>query len=217
MSPLLEALPTVLVAVFVVAVVALAIVGIGTIVWFASHVFSIPGVIVHEFAHATACRLVGVRVLEVVYFRFGDPAGYVRHEQPQQYREAFAVSVAPFLVNTLVAFAAFLGVATLVVAGDIASIDDVRTSPGERLAALALLTWLGLSVGTYAFPSTGDANVLWTRSRLEWRRSPLVLLGLPVVAVIYLANLLSWLWADVLYALGLLALAFALLGNPVGV
>ncbi|RQG92104.1 DUF3267 domain-containing protein [Natrarchaeobius chitinivorans] len=211
----IEILPIPILFAIVVAVLALAIVGIGTLCAVAVRLFTVPGVVVHEFAHASACRLVGVRVLEVVYFQFGDPAGYVRHEQPRRYREAFVVSVAPFLVNTIVAFVAFLGLATLVAASDVASLGDVRTISREPLAVGAGLAWLGLSVGIHAFPSTGDADVLWTRSRLEWRRSPLVLLGLPVVAVIYVANVLSWLWADVLYALGLLALAFALVGVPV--
>jgi len=58
----------------------------------------------------------------------------------------------------------------------------------------------------------GDANVLWTRSRAEWRRSPRVLLGVPIIVVIYVANLLSWLWADVLYAIGLFILAAWVMG-----
>ena len=210
----LESLPAPGLVVLLTIAIVPAIVGLGTLFWLGSHLFVVPGVVVHEFAHAAACRLVGVRVLEVVYFRFGDPPGYVRHEQPRRYRAAFVVSVAPFLVNTGVAVAAFLGLAALVETGGIASVGDVRTASKETLAAGALLAWLGLSVGMHAFPSTGDATQLWTRSRLEWRRSPLVLLGLPVVAVIYVANLLSWLWADALYAIGLLLLAFALVGSP---
>jgi len=36
-----------------------------------------PGVIVHEMAHQLFCRLFRVAVLDVCYFRFGNPAGYV--------------------------------------------------------------------------------------------------------------------------------------------
>ncbi len=185
-----------------------------------------PGVVVHEFAHAQACRLVGVSVVEVVYFRFGDPPGYVRHAHPGRYRESFVISVAPFLVNSVVSLAAFFGVAVLaasagfvdaVVLGDVLATasalwDALGTAPREVLAAMTALAWLGFVVGIQAFPSTGDANTLWSRSRAEWRRSPVVLLGVPVVAVIYVANLLSWLWADVLYTLGLAALAFVSVG-----
>ena len=190
----------------IVALTAL-VVGISTLLWLLVRLFTIPGVVVHEFAHKQACELVGVPVLEVVYFRFGDPAGYVRHAQPKRYREAFVVSVAPFLVNTVVAFAIFLGLAALV-----STTGDLRGASSGTIAFAVGLGWLGLSIGMHAFPSTGDANTLWRRSRLEWRQSPTVLLGIPVIVVIYVANLLSWLWADVLYALGLGVLAFSVVG-----
>jgi len=196
----------------IVALTAL-VVGISTLLWLLVRLFTIPGVVVHEFAHKQACDLVGVPVVEVVYFRFGDPAGYVRHSQPDRYREAFVVSVAPFLVNTVVAFAAFLGLAALV-----STTGDPWAAASETVAIAAVLGWFGFSIGMHAFPSTGDANTLWRRSRLEWRQSPTVLLGIPVVIVIYVANLLSWLWADVLYAIGLGILAFSVVGTvPVAV
>ncbi|OVE83869.1 metalloprotease family protein [Natronolimnobius baerhuensis] len=210
----LESLPLSLVIVLLVVVLTFAVIGIGTMLWIAVRLFSIPGVVVHEFAHESACQLVGVRVLEVVYFRFGDPAGYVRHEQPARYRETFVICVAPFLVNTAVALVTFLGLAVVVgTLEEPVSLERVLSAPRETLLAGFGLAWLGLSVGMAAFPSTGDANQLWTRSRLEWKRSPLVLLGLPVVVVIYVVNVLSWLWADVLYALALLVLAFSLVGG----
>ncbi|QLK27728.2 metalloprotease family protein [Natrinema zhouii] len=190
-----------------VAVLVAVLVGITVLARFLFRLFTVPGVVVHEFAHKQACDLVGVPVLEVAYFRFGDPPGYVQHVTPDRYRASFVVSVAPFLVNTIVAFAAFLGLATLV-----STTGDIRAASSETIAAAAVLGWLGLSIGMHAFPSRGDANVLWNRSRTEWRGSPRVLLGVPIVVVIYIANLLSWLWADVLYAIGLFVLAAWIVG-----
>ncbi|WP_126662401.1 metalloprotease family protein [Haloterrigena salifodinae] len=221
-SPLVATL-AVLVAVTVIVSV------VGSITRVVMRLLAAPGVVVHELAHKQVCHLVGVPVKEVVYFRFGDPPGYVRHAQPGRYRESFAISVAPFLVNTVVSVAAFLGFAALAsslgiadalataTADPIASVTALRdglaaASSGELALAIAL-GWLGLAVGVQAFPSTGDANTLWTHSRSEWRRRPVVLLGVPVVVVIYVVNLLSWLWADVLYALGLCLLAFYAVGG----
>ncbi|ELY45014.1 metalloprotease family protein [Natronorubrum sulfidifaciens] len=199
------------------AVLALAVIGIGSLCWLALQLLVLPGVVVHEFAHKQACDLVGVPVLEVAYFRFGDPSGYVRHAQPDRYRKSFVISVAPFLVNTVVSLAAFLGVAILVTTVvesplSLESLADFRTASSEWVVLTAVLGWLGVAVGMQAFPSTGDANTLWVRSRAEWRRSPVVLLGVPVVFVIYVVNLLSWLWADVVYALALGLLAFYAVG-----
>ncbi|WP_265109081.1 metalloprotease family protein [Halosolutus halophilus] len=194
-------------AVAAVAVLVAAAIGVGYLLWLGERLFAIPGIVVHEFAHKRACDLVGVTVVEVVYFRLGDPAGYVRHEQPARYRDTFVISVAPFLVNTLIAFTVFLALAALV-----ETIGDPGTTPAWSIATGIGLAWFGLSIGVSAFPSTGDANTLWTRSRSEWRRSPIVLLGIPVVVVIYVVNLLSWLWADLFYAVGLLLCASWLVG-----
>ncbi|SEH13186.1 Putative zincin peptidase [Natronorubrum sediminis] len=197
--------------------VAVAVSGFSYLLWLVLRVFSAPGVVVHEFAHKQACDAAGVPVAEVVYFRLGDPPGYVRHHHPKRYRTSFLISVAPFLVNTIISLVAFLGFAWLVtttvdVASVSAAVADLRVAPPETLALVGLSGWLGLSVGMQAFPSTGDAKTLWTRSSSEWRQSPLVLLGVPVVVVIYVANLLSWLWADVLYALALGVAAFSVVG-----
>lgn len=221
--------PPVAVAVLALVVLVAFVAAVGSLSRIAMRLLAAPGVVVHEFAHRQVCRLVGVPVTEVAYFRFGDPPGYVRHAQPGRYRDSFAISVAPFLVNTVVSVAAFLGFAALASSLGIADAlalatadpigavnalrDALAAASRSALALTAALGWLGLAVGVQAFPSTGDANTLWTRSRSEWRRTPVVLLGVPVVVVIYLVNLLSWLWADVIYALGLCLLAFYAVGG----
>lgn len=45
-------------------------------------ILTFPGVIVHEIAHQLFCRICGVAVLDVCYFKAGNPAGYVVHEIP---------------------------------------------------------------------------------------------------------------------------------------
>ncbi|WP_222916547.1 metalloprotease family protein [Natrinema sp. SYSU A 869] len=188
------------------AVFVAAIVGITTVSWYVVRLGTAPGVAVHECAHMLACSVVGVPVLEVKYFGFGTPAGYVRHVEPERYRELFVIGVAPFVVNTAVAVTIFFWLAIFVDAT-----GDVWASSETLVAALGM-GWLGLSVGVHAFPSTGDATALWDRARAEWRRSPIVLLGVPVIAVIYLANALAWAWADVFYALGLGIAVFLFVG-----
>ncbi|MCU4743893.1 DUF3267 domain-containing protein [Natronoglomus mannanivorans] len=185
---------------------ALTIVGFG----FVLALFSLPGVVVHEFAHKKACDWIGVPVVDVVYFRFENPPGYVRHVEPDRYRASFVISVAPFLVNTVVALAAFAGLAWLVHSIETGSLEAASR---KGVVAAAVLCWVGTSVGVHAFPSTGDANTLWTRARAEWLRSPVVILGLPFVVLIYVANLLSRLYLDTLYAIGLLLLAWYAVGE----
>lgn len=52
-----------------------------------------PGVIIHEWAHKKFCEWLGILVHKVVYFRFGNPAGYVLHEPPKTYKQTFWISV----------------------------------------------------------------------------------------------------------------------------
>lgn len=140
-----------------------------------------PGVVIHELGHRIFCQLVGVRVYKTVYFRFGNPAGYVIHEAPARYSSTFLITVAPFIFNTIVALTMFF----------IAAHTSVMT---------VLFYWLGFSIGMHAFPSSGDASSLWQHTIRIWRQNPLALLGLPFVLLIVIANILRVIWFDLIYA-----------------
>jgi Putative zincin peptidase len=153
-----------------------------------------PGVIVHEAAHMLFCKLGRVAVLDVCFFRFGNPAGYVIHEPPTNFRTAFLISVGPFIINSLLCivmcFPAFVPVRIF-----------ERSDPISYF-----LLWLGLSIGMHAFPSTQDAKVLWQQARAAASKfNPLAILSFPLVVVIYLANIGSFFWLDLMYgfAIGL--------------
>lgn len=153
-----------------------------------------PGVIVHEAAHMLFCKLGRVAVLDVCFYRWGNPAGYVIHEEPTNFGTAFLVSVGPFIVNSLLCivlcFPAFVPV----------RVFD-RPDPISYF-----LLWLGLSIGMHAFPSTQDAKVLWHYARKAAASfHPLAILSFPLVVVICVANIGSIFWLDLIYgaAIGL--------------
>ena len=128
-----------------------------------------PGVAVHELAHYLACRLLGIRVREVVLFRFGDPVGYVDHDVPRAYWRRIVVTIAPLVVNTAVAVAAFWASARVAV----------------PLALVA--TYLGVVTLRNSIPSSIDARALFPHSRLGYLH-PLFVLTLPLIAILLLAN-----------------------------
>jgi hypothetical protein len=151
-----------------------------------------PGVIIHEAAHMLFCKLGGVAVLDVCFFRVGNPAGYVVHEEPRNFRTAFLISVGPFIVNSLLCivlcFPAFVPV----------RIFD-RPDPISYF-----LLWLGLSIGMHAFPSMQDANVLWHHAAAAAKKlNPLAILSFPLVVVIYVANIGSIFWLDLMYGVAI--------------
>ncbi len=155
-------------------------------------ILTFPGVIVHEAAHLLFCKLRKVPVLEVCFFRFGNPAGYVVHAETDSFATTFLVSVGPFFVNSLLCvllcFPVFYPSRAF-------GYEDLLTYP---------LLWVGLSIGMHAFPSTGDARNLWRHAKIAVReKSVLALVSFPLVALIFVANILRVIWFDLAYGVAL--------------
>ena len=110
-----------------------------------------PGVVLHEYAHAWACRRLGIRVLKVCYLRLGNPLGYVLHEQPEYAVQHIMVAVAPFFVSTATALAVSL----------LASVFAMSPADAEfKDLAVLVAAWLSFSMALHAFPSSGDGDAL---------------------------------------------------------
>lgn len=157
-----------------------------------------PGVILHELSHKVFCDKLKVKVYEVCYFRFKNPVGYVKHGPVKSYTQAFLIDVSPFIINTLVAFSIFLIAVNI-----------------QATFIKYFLYWLGVSIAMNSFPSSGDANLLWHYSKETLRSSKWALLGFPIAALIKIANLLSIVWFDLFYAIGLLILAGGIFGYSI--
>jgi hypothetical protein len=146
-------------------------------------VLTFPGVIIHEWGHALFCRLSGIPVYEIRYFRFGNPAGYVLHGEVGDYGPALLICVAPLIVNTITAMLAFL----------------VATRAPTSSLHWPLL-WLGFSVAMHSFPSSGDASALWRVSAQAIRHNLLAVTGFPIVVLLKVVSFLRILCLDVIYA-----------------
>ena len=155
-------------------------------------ILTFPGVIVHEAAHMLFCKLRGVAVLDVCFFRVGNPAGYVVHEEIQDFTSAFWVDVGPLVVNS-----------ALCVLFCLPALIPVRIFQQEDPLSYFWI-WLGMSVGMHAFPSNHDAGALWAQARRAARDlRPLALLSFPLVVLVVVGNALSVVWFDAFYAFGL--------------
>lgn len=150
-----------------------------------------PGVIVHELAHQLFCRLTKVAVLDVCYFRVGNPAGFVRHEVPKKASHNILIGIGPFIVNTIIG-----GLIAMP-----ASVQIIKFKDYSNILYL-FLTWLGVSIVMHSFPSIGDAKTIWDSI---WKRktSALVkIIGTPVVGIIFLCSLGSIAWLDLIFGIG---------------
>jgi hypothetical protein len=149
-----------------------------------------PGVIAHEAGHMLFCKLRKVAIFDVCFFRFGNPAGYVVHEEIEDFTSAFWVAVGPLVVNTVLCV--LFSLPALVPARMFGSFDLVAW----------FWIWLGISIGMHAFPSQHDVQALWYHAKKGAREGkPLALLSFPLAVLIVLANVLSVVWFDALYAL----------------
>jgi len=151
-------------------------------------ILTFPGVIVHEAAHMLFCRLRRVAIFDACFFRFGNPVGYVVHENVKDFNTMFLIAVGPFIVNSLLCMVICLPVL-------------VPTQMFGQFDPLSyVLMWIGLSIGMHAFPSTQDARVLWSAARTAAKQGrPLAIASFPLVVAIYIANLLSFFWFDYVY------------------
>jgi hypothetical protein len=155
-------------------------------------ILTFPGVIVHEAAHAFFCRVFGIPILEVKYFRFGNPAGYVVHGEANSTKAQFFITMGPFIINSalciLFCSAAFLPVWTFEVADPLAW----------------FFYWLGLSIGMHAIPSTQDLKVLWRDTRRGIQPlNPWAIVSLPLIVILYPLNFLRIIWADLGYGIAI--------------
>lgn len=151
-----------------------------------------PGVIVHEFAHMFFCRLRKVAIYDACYFRFGNPAGYVVHENTENFTTTFLISMGPFFINTilclLICFPAYM---------------PMKFFDLTNFYSLFLI-WLGVSIGMHAVPSNQDASNVYEQAKVKIRQGNiLALLSFPIIGMIYLFNVLRFFWVDLIYGVAI--------------
>jgi len=154
-----------------------------------------PGVIIHEWAHKIFCKISGLHVVKTVYFRFGNPSGYVIHEAPHNYLQSFFVSTGPIIFNSALSVALAY------------SISFLNQGSNYRI----LLLWLSFSAAAHAFPSAEDLHGASTDGLNSLKRGTSLwpLLGFPLLGLMWLAGkfglIFRIVFAMVMVSVGLLS------------
>lgn len=152
-------------------------------------ILTFPGIIVHEMAHLLFCKFRKVAVLDVVYFRIGNPAGYVIHEKTDNFTSTFLVSMGPFFINTLLCLLICL---PAYMPMKFFNIDHPLSY---------VLMWLGISIGMHAIPSSQDADNVYEQAKERIKDGNLLaIISFPIVGLVYLFNILRVIWSDAIYA-----------------
>ena len=147
-----------------------------------------PGVIVHEFGHRLFCNLTDTPVRQVCYFRFGNPAGYVIHEQPDSAWKHILIGIGPLIVNSTFGFVIGFG-----------AILNPWKAEGLGIITTSILIWLAVSIAMHSFPSRVDADGIW--SAVYDNEAPAIAraVAFPLVVLIYLGAIGSIFWLDLAY------------------
>ena len=116
-----------------------------------------PGVIIHEAGHLFFCRLFKLQVFDVCFFRFGNPAGYVVHQEIHDFRAQFFVSMWPFFANTLLC-AIFCTTAGGVPCGATTATQERASYPGT-VSAMAGRS--GIPFGNTLETAPSETLVVW--------------------------------------------------------
>jgi hypothetical protein len=155
-------------------------------------ILTFPGVIVHEIAHQYFCKLAKVAVLDVKYFQFANPAGYVIHEVPEETYQHLLIGLGPLLLNTIVgALIAFPAVLPTITFGSVNPVYMV-------------LVWVGFSIAMHSFPSTGDAKSIWASVMRPGIHAAYKIITVPIVGLLYIGAIGSVFWLDAVYGMGVI-------------
>lgn len=149
-----------------------------------------PGVAMHELGHAFFCFTAGVRVHKIKLFQFGRTAGYVLHDEPDNFFQGFLISIGPLIMNSIFALFAFAKF----------KFSTIDWHPWVWL-------YFGIAVGLHAIPSDGDAQALLSLANRRILKNPLVIIGYPFVMLLYIFYWmkrfhLDWIYVIVLFWLG---------------
>ncbi len=133
-----------------------------------------PGVIIHEWAHKIFCQLSGLKVVKAVYFRFGNPSGYVIHEAPHNYFQSFFVATGPIIFNSILSVGFSYAIFWL--------------TPGSYWRFIFL--WLAFSIAAHAFPSEQDLSGASADGLDYLKRGSSLwpIIGFPFIGLMWLAG-----------------------------
>ncbi len=149
-----------------------------------------PGVIAHQAARQLICRVMNIPVLEVCYFRFGDPSGILRYESANDAAKQYLICVAPLFCYTILG--AVLGF----------PLAMAFAGHGSPQFVDILFGWLGFSLVMHAFPSQEEVTELFAWVRNSDTSLLMKIIGWPTVMVFKICSIASiYCWFYGLFAI----------------
>ena len=159
-----------------------------------------PGVIVHELAHQIFCLLMKVPVIEVKYFRFANPCGYVVHDATKDPKKNFFISAGPFIVNNILGIIITFPIMLEYVSFGASSQGGIQAN--VILVINIIMMWIGFSILVHSFPSKQDAKIMVERVMKNPDVSKAAkFFAAPIIGISYIGSVGGAAWLDFIYAI----------------
>ncbi|WP_155120789.1 hypothetical protein [Haloarcula sp. K1] len=162
------------------------------------------GVIIHELAHKEMVEDFGLRVRDHCYFQLNNPSGYVIHDEPRGYFPTFAISTAPFFLNSAVTYTTFT------IAGGMLTSRPIGSLSQLQVGGIIVLIWLGISSGVHAFPSSQDTKNIWNATKRRWW-NPIAILGIPAIIFLLFLDKTKAIGSNYVFTAGIAYLSYRFL------
>ncbi len=145
-------------------------------------ILTFPGVILDAFINKKSCEYLKIELFQVNYFSITGEELPVVHDIPKEYSKTFGIAILPFIIMSFISLILFYIGLNL--------IPDIEF----------IFVWLGISIAAHSFPNTKMGDLLWKNSIIEIKKGNyLALVGIPLVAIIYIARILHFFWLDIIY------------------
>ncbi|MDR1982661.1 MAG: metalloprotease family protein [Holosporaceae bacterium] len=146
-------------------------------------ILTFPGIIIHEWAHKLACDLFKIKVLETKYWSL--QGGYVVHEATEDIKVVAAISLAPFVIGSLMAI--LLGIVCV-----------IMRNWEILLEYFYVVRIFGITIGMHAFPSNQDTSNFLNFAK-HYNKKTLVMIASTLHSVFIILNALRFIWIDAFY------------------
>jgi hypothetical protein len=149
-----------------------------------------PGVVVQQALRLFFCKRRRLAVVDMCFLRVDSPAGYITHEAAADFPPAFSVCMGPLVVASLLCLIAC-----------VPAYWPIRVLHIHHPLSYFFL-WLGISIGTHAFPTKDEAEDLFRHIGEELVGLNLrVVLTLPLLPLVKVATRTSPVVVGLVYAL----------------
>ena len=153
-----------------------------------------PGLLIYIWVQKFFCKLAGIKVHRTRYLKLdSEEFEFIKHDQPETFKQSFLISFGPFIINSLIAIS---------ISFALAMIDGLFKEKQYLILLFLFGFWLSMSIAMHALPKNHDASLVIQSARNSRLNGGSIFYNLviPIMGLLYIINIMRFLWFDVVYA-----------------